>query len=231
MMLMELMNSSPESREAIMTIDYEFVPQPEAKEAKFERVDTMWLDVGGCTGSEQTVKSNTTSEYEMAEPIEARRAGKVLGLGSHLHDGGINVEVKQNDKLICDSVAKYGESPAYVSSMPMPAMPGRPAGDMKMEHVSSISSCYKVGEYKKGDKFSVKAYYDLEKHQGMKEADGKLAPVMGISLVYTVPERKNRENGTMPGGAMKGAATKAVNSWASPFCVVAGVTAVVGLML
>jgi hypothetical protein len=229
MMLMEFMNTAPDARDAVMEIDYEFIPGKMAKDMKFERVDTMWLDVGGCTGSEQTVKSNGTSEYEMEKPFEIKRAGRVLGTGSHLHDGGMHLEVKKDDKAICDSVAAYGGSPAFISTTPMPAMPGMPAGETKVEHVSSISACYNLGEYKKGDKFAVKAYYDMEKHPGMKEVDGKLAPVMGISLVYTVPEPRNK---TMGGGkpGLKGDGVRNVSSWMT-VGVIGFVATLVGFMI
>lgn len=51
-------------------------------------------------------------------------------------------------------------------------------------HISSISSCSNAGTISVGDTLSVTAYYDSIKHSLMTDTDGKLAPIMGITIAY-----------------------------------------------
>ncbi|KAF2664969.1 hypothetical protein BT63DRAFT_443282 [Microthyrium microscopicum] len=220
-MLMELMNEIPEMRDAVMTVDYEFIPgMPKG----FQALDTIWLDIGGCMNSDVPPTSNTTSDYTMQPAFKMPMDGMILGMGSHLHDGGTHLTVTKNDKEICNSVATYGAAPGYIDSNMMPGMnmtgmqgmegmKGMPGMDkpMAMMHVSNISSCYKPdnAEFKTGDEFQIKAFYDMTKHMGMYEADGKMSPIMGISIMYVVPQMKKMtggENGgeNGKGGGMKG---------------------------
>ena len=96
--------------------------------------------------------------------------------------------MKNNDEVVCNAVASYGQNPAYISHVPMNmSMDG-----MKMEmtmntsHISSISTCSNVGIIKAGDRWSVSAYYNTSKYAPMTDSDGSLEPIMGISLVYFV---------------------------------------------
>jgi hypothetical protein len=205
-MLMELMNELPMSRKAVMTVDYEFIPgMPE----DFEVLDTVWLDVGGCLDSEVPPTSNTTSEYMMTPAWKATKDGVVLGLGSHLHDGGTHLAITKNGQQLCDNVATYGGSKAYIGQNIMPGMnmsnttgmKGMPDMPIPMTHISNIDSCYlpKNGEFKAGDEFNIQAYYDMTKHMGMLEGDGRISPIMGISVMYVMPKMLEMASG-MSGG-------------------------------
>jgi hypothetical protein len=206
LVLMELMNELPMMRDAVMTVDYEFIPGiPEG----FEAVDTVWLDVGGCLDSEVPPTSNTTSEYTMTPAWKATNDGIVLGIGSHLHDGGTHLAISKNGQLVCDNTATYGATPGYIDPNMMPGMnmSNMPDMSMTMMHISNITACYmpENGEVKAGDEFNIKAYYDMTKHMGMLEGDGKMSPIMGISVMYIMPKKLEvaggqggGKNNTMP---------------------------------
>lgn len=182
------MNETPENVTVVMTIDYEFIsasPFPPA----FQNLTSVWLDVGSCHDSDVPVQGNSTftlstpSSWTLpATGLYKYAAGRMIFLEGHLHDGGEHIEIMRNeDELICDSVADYGGSPGFVGN----------EGDMK--HISSMTSCggdipsKKTGIAKVGESFGLRAHYDMSSHDGMREADGKLAPVMGIALMYLAP--------------------------------------------
>lgn len=62
-----------------------------------------------------------------------------------------------------------------------------------MKHISSMTSCggdipsKKADIVKAGERFGLRAHYDMSSHKGMREADGTLAPVMGIAIMYLAP--------------------------------------------
>jgi Stress up-regulated Nod 19 len=66
-----------------------------------------------------------------------------------MHDGGDDVKLFINGKIICDSVAKYGGA-------------SKTSGDW--ETIGSMSTCPRAIKVKKGDILTLKAFYDLEKH-------------------------------------------------------------------
>jgi hypothetical protein len=68
-------------------------------------------------------------------------------VGGHIHDGGLNTEIYQNGKLICDSKAKYSE-------------------DAHSRHIGSMSGCRSSAAVTKGDQFQIVVNYDFEKYPG-----------------------------------------------------------------
>lgn len=182
------MNETPRNVTVMMTIDYEFIPALPYPPA-FRNLTSVWLDVGNCQNSHVPVPGNSsftlstpsswtlpaTGHYKYAE-------GRIIFSKGHLHDGGERIEITRNeDELICDSVATYGGSPGFVEN----------GGDMK--HISGMTSCgggvpSKTTEIvKAGDRFGLVAHYDMSSYKGMREADGTLAPVMGIAMMYLAP--------------------------------------------
>jgi hypothetical protein len=72
----------------------------------------------------------------------------------HLHDGGVNMLVKVNDKVTCDSRAKYGGNEATAKM-----------DDGRVwETIHEMERCVDPFPIKKGDNISVEANYDYVKH-------------------------------------------------------------------
>ena len=72
-----------------------------------------------------------------------------------MHDGGVNIEINVNGRLICDSRATYGGEKGTLKTN---------GGKGAWETISSISECTEAIKVTKGDNITVQAHYDLEKH-------------------------------------------------------------------
>jgi hypothetical protein len=70
----------------------------------------------------------------------------------HLHDGGINLIVRLNGKLVCDSEAMYTGGNSTADS-----------GQPKWETISEMTKCREPVQVKKGDNFTLEAKYDFIK--------------------------------------------------------------------
>lgn len=197
------MNLAPQPREAVVVIDWEFVPISSAP-ADFKHATPLWLDIdGACSlrASQVPVPDNGATKIfslSMTPPWKATfAADTILWVMSHIHDGGENLLVTRNGVTVCDSVAGYGESEGYISTYVHEH--GTSAGastggghtskrhTTRTPHVSSLSPCSPLGKEKVqvGDEWSVRANYNLNKYTATSEGD-ELAPIMGISMVYVV---------------------------------------------
>jgi hypothetical protein len=113
-------------------------------------------------------------------------------LGGHLHDGGINAAIYQNDKLLCDSRASY----AMGNSTGM----GGGHSTTAARHLASMSGCLSSDAVKAGDKFHIIVNYDFEKYPGyfnisdqifrancilrMRDKDDKMMPIMAAATLF-----------------------------------------------
>ncbi|KAK5662012.1 hypothetical protein OQA88_10123 [Cercophora sp. LCS_1] len=198
----EIMNQASVTRDAVVTIDWEFIP---SIPSDFRQAVPVWLDVDGTCitrGSEVPVPEGSSAfTLVQKEPWTAQISGDVLLMMSHLHDGGDNVEVVRNGLVSCNAKARYGERPGYVSSGDHSNHGGgSDGGDDEGEHhgghgaglerrhedtvhISSISLCTAQGRVEVGDKWFVKANYNMTKYTPM-SAGHHLEPVMGITVLY-----------------------------------------------
>ncbi len=191
----ELMNDADQERDAVLTMDWEWIP---AKIPGFKPVTTVWLDVAGVCDSSKIPSSEVTIpdgakvfNLTMVPNWTSTLAGEIILMGSHIHDGGVDGLIYKNGHVICRSVAGYGETPQFIS--PMGDMAGME--DMDMVHISSMTTCEGSLRTEIGDVWSTIASYNLTAHPPMLESATKLAPVMGISLVYIVADTKSTAGG------------------------------------
>lgn len=200
----EIMNDKPETRDAAVVIDWEFVPNT-TPGSGFKQVHPLWLDIDGACGlrgSEVPVPDNGTAKVfslDMTPPWKATFSADIISINSHLHDGGLSLLVTKNGSTVCDSVAGYGESEGYVSTSvhehgALAVIPENgvskekraPAHTVRTPHLSSMNACVLPGtKVQPGDEWSVRANYNMTKYKGMADGNG-LAPVMGIGVVYIV---------------------------------------------
>jgi hypothetical protein len=184
MTLIELMNETPKNVSAVLTMDYEFIPANPFP-AAFQSLTSAWLDVGGCRNSDvpalrnPTFTLDTPASWVVPENLFPYGSGRVVFTEGHLHDGGTHVEILRNDNTVCNSSATYGATSGFV--------------DHDMTHISSMTSCggnepsIEDNVVREGEKFDLRAHYDMDSHKGLTEPDGTLAPVMGIAIMYMVP--------------------------------------------
>jgi len=173
----ELMNENTAAASVYIELNYNFKA---GTTAGMRNVKPVWLDANGCGVSEVPAR---TGQYQVATNTwTSTVAGPILGTGGHAHDGATNVIIRKNGQPICDSVAKYGETPGYIP--PGGGMDHGGGGmDMSMGSISSFKVCYNVGQTAVGDKFQATSYYDDSQHPQMVH-NGKLHSVMSIALVY-----------------------------------------------
>lgn len=175
-MMAELMNMGHHKQEVTLTMTFEFIPiLPEG----FEKSRPYWLDIGGCGSSDFPAKVDSVFQYSSV-PFIGGITGRITNVMSHLHDGGTHVEIKKNDKIICDSQAYYKN---FIHSHT----------DESMEHISSLTTCKALENTKPEDEWSITAHYNTIKHLPMTTKSGDLEPVMGIAMVY-VAEPKDCPN-------------------------------------
>lgn len=106
------MNMVDYSRDAVLTVTWEFIP---SVPAGFDKVKPLWLDIAGCNRtSDEPAKANQAFQYTDSAPWTSNFTGRITAVGGHLHDGGIHLTVNKNNKVICDCVAVYGQNPAYI---------------------------------------------------------------------------------------------------------------------
>jgi hypothetical protein len=103
--IVDLMNMNEQAKEAYLTIYYDYV---EGHPADFEEVKPVWLDAMQCGTSEVSGRAANAKFDFSSSPWIANFEGEVLGTGGHLHDGGTQVEIIVDKKVICTSVPTYG---------------------------------------------------------------------------------------------------------------------------
>lgn len=97
-----------------------------------------------------------------------------------MHNGGIATEIYHNDALICDSKASYSVGTA----MSMADKRSTLKRDGSDQYLSAMSGCVMPGVVSKNDRIKMTAIYDFEKHPGMRQSDGSLAPIMALATCF-----------------------------------------------
>jgi hypothetical protein len=175
----ELMNLDPKEKYVWLTISYEYLDGP--PKANFKQGHQLFLSIGpSCSGFVNPYgASNLTAGgqpktrvfSEKSIPWKSPVNGYILGTGGHLHDGGTSLEVLRNKNVICNSLAVYQRSAGGMGGM------SSGAG----MHIAQMKQCANLGALHKGDTITLRANYNFDKHQGMKNKDGQLDEVMGMA--------------------------------------------------
>lgn len=92
----------------------------------------------------------------------------------HLHDGGLNVILKVNGKLACESKAIYGGEAGTTTAV----------DGTKWETIGRMTKCRDPIPVKRGDKLVVEANYDLAQHPARQNAHGAMSDQMGFLFMY-----------------------------------------------
>ncbi len=149
-MIWELANHHSEPQNGLqIEMTYNWVP---ASTPGMRALEPVWLDLNQCGTSEISVPAGpSTRSYSWT----VNRPGRVIGIGGHVHDGGINIATRNDTTgaMICDSVARYGGSPLYTGHH----------GD---EHLSGMSVCTgtrdrPVATIAQGQRVTITGRYDM----------------------------------------------------------------------
>jgi hypothetical protein len=182
-LVVDLMNMNMEDKTVYLTVTYEYLNGP-MREGWLD-TKPVWLDIDQC-GLSEVHPPKESGKYTLTSiPWTPTFEGIIGGVGGHVHDGGVNVQIfATEDTEVCNSVAKYSESEEFVYTAPSRVM-----NDMHIakNHISSMSSCWsgdmKVQELKKTQKWILKGHYDYDTFEGNTEA-GKQADVMVLGIMF-----------------------------------------------
>jgi hypothetical protein len=157
--MVDVVNYAKEDQQVYEYIDMEYLEgKPEGRldvvQVTFDPFICNQGKNGIYTGIEIRPKPGQTKWTVNAGGIEVQKDGYLVSMRGHLHDGGSNIVMKLNGKEICNSKALYG-GPGHTAAGP----------DGKVwETINEMTNCHYATKVNKGDKISVEAYYDLDKH-------------------------------------------------------------------
>ena len=152
-----LMNETPAGTPAkTLYIQYTLDYQPGATAENSRAVTPYFQDVTGCGNSTYDVPGDggPDSLLTTSRSWTVPQDGLVVFSGGHLHDGGVDIRLRNNSTPICIATATYHENP---------------------RHLASINSCSLHSRVRPGDTMTVAARY---------ENSQPLDDVMGIMLTY-----------------------------------------------
>jgi hypothetical protein len=139
-------NLTNNTKEVFAEVDMEYVP----RKTKFD-TSAENLSVAQCEKSGVGIRPPAgQKKFRMSsKKMIMQKDGYIYNARGHLHDGGTNLQLVLNGKVICDSHAEYG---------------GAAQTNGAWQTISSMSSCPKNVEVKKGDTLTIESFYDLERH-------------------------------------------------------------------
>ncbi|KAF2405054.1 hypothetical protein EJ06DRAFT_552503 [Trichodelitschia bisporula] len=179
--IVDLMNMNMEDKTVYLTMTYDIIEGP--LPPNWRELKTVWFDANQCGTSEVAAVKQTGSYTITARPWKANFEGEIIGVGGHLHDGGVDLQILSGEQQQCNSVAQYGERPEYLFRGKMGAM-----ANYADKHISSMSACYNealtVRQLVPGQVWTIKARYDYDKFPGNRDHAGKQESVMAIALMY-----------------------------------------------
>jgi len=180
--VIELMNMGMLDQVMYLTMTYDYIdgPLPQG----WSDIKTAWLDVKQCEKSDFFPPFE--GGYFQAEslPWKPNFEGKVMGIMTHLHDGGLKMDVvSKRDVTLCTADARYSESPEYVYRNNMGIMNG---DKVAKNHISSMAGCdFSSGPpamMTKDQAWSFRGYYDYDLREGNLE-QGKQSEIMVLGIV------------------------------------------------
>jgi len=189
MMMIDLMTEDTAPKSLSLEITYEWVPKTASG---YKAAAMYWLTIG-----EPQAKSGVYSFKSMAST--SGYSGKLLYAIGHMHDGGTDMRLYVNSKMVCKSVMHYNARPGYTPGGGAAAggMAGMSHGHSRRdghgghgapgaEHISDPGACTDFGSVSKGDRLTSEAWYDANQHPLM-EHNGKKENLMGNMRVYVGP--------------------------------------------
>jgi len=165
----DLMNWSTETRRVKIKVTFKYATGSDATSRTNLR--PWWLDVDGC--SLDSLIEVPIGFSDTTRDIRAPSAGRLIAAAGHIHDHGLNDELRNNsrsEELICNSVSRSGETEAYVS----------PEGRLS---ISSMSTCIgsPVATINSGNTLRLHVKYEVPVgHPAIDDA-------MGIMLAFVAP--------------------------------------------
>jgi hypothetical protein len=148
--MMEVINYSNVEKQVYAVIDIEYVDGPIPGGMA---VSPEILSVTQCSGTDQVIQpmhGQKIFSIKSKDMVVNLDGYAFLGRG-HLHDGGLNQTLLINGKVVCDSLAVYGEAGGVLES-----------GGKTWKTLTSMAECMnKPVKFTKGDVMNIVSNYDL----------------------------------------------------------------------
>jgi Stress up-regulated Nod 19 len=152
--MIDVVNYNDVERTVYVQGEIEYLPgkQEGYLDSRQERVDPGMC--GGQNGAAIHAPKGQTKFSVNGTNIVVARDGWIVNTRGHVHDGGVNIVLKINEKEVCDSKATYGGE-GHTAKTP----------DGKVwETIATTSTCLEPIKVAKGDKLYMEAHYDLDLH-------------------------------------------------------------------
>ncbi|KAF2171563.1 hypothetical protein M409DRAFT_18675 [Zasmidium cellare ATCC 36951] len=166
----ELMNMLYEEQTVVLSVLWEYVIAPYTD---YALATPYWLNIGGFGDSDRPAANNSRFTYS-SPTLTPDFHGRIVFIGSHLHDGGTLVEVFKNGEVLCGVKPVYGESKGESADGAL--------------HIVAMPVCLDAGRVQPGDQFNLTATFDTFEYAPMVNNDGSLEPIMGVAVAYVVKD-------------------------------------------
>ena len=174
--LFEVMNMNTTEKQVVFEMTYHWVP---ATTPGMHALKPVWIDVTDtCANSEFPAG---TGAYSRRNTWTVTVPGRIMGMASHLHDGGTHTVLRNltTGAVLCDSKAHYG-GPGYESGDGHHGVTAHLSG---VDQCAARSKAEPVAVIRRGDVLEIEAFYDAEAHPH--EAG---EPMMGVFFLFVLPE-------------------------------------------
>jgi hypothetical protein len=184
--IVDLMNMNMQDKTVYVTMYYEILDG--RLPPGWEDIKVVWFDAANCGTSEVRPAKENGAFVVRARPWKPNFEGRLLGVGGHVHDGGVDLQVMYSPKdELCNSRAAYAENKQYISFGGNNGGMGSHMTGLAMNHISSMTACYvpklPITHLKRSQEWQITARYDYNKFAGNKDK-GKQSTIMAIALMY-----------------------------------------------
>jgi len=179
MLMIDLMTEAKDTKNLTLEVTFEIIPK---SNKEYKAATMYWLTVGEPWAKEGRYKFDTIL------PTWSGIDGKLLYSIGHMHDGGTDMQLFVNEKMVCKSIMHYNSREGYTAtangknSTSMAGMQHGHSSDSGL-HIADPGACTAFGTVKKGDKLRAEAWYDSNKYP-LKKHNGANENLMGNMRVY-----------------------------------------------
>jgi hypothetical protein len=215
MVSLDAMSEKPEPETINLSITYEYVLKDSEMGRQYKPVTMKWVQMmfqppqpgqtvykslWSLTSDVSGKLLYTMGEYSLFrcssnDDITIQSTDMYAIKIGHMHDGGTNLRLYINDKVVCDSIMFYdGGAKGLIKAKDWVSTKGvaAQAGHGKNEtfggaHIAAPGVCTNFGTVKKGDVMRIEAFYDFDKFDMMMH-EGKVENLMGNCRVWIGPD-------------------------------------------
>jgi hypothetical protein len=170
-MVVEVMNYANVRKEVYVVADIDVI---DGENPDWLDIHTFVLSLEGCKtdpGFSLTSRIFNAS----SRPIPIPMTGIIINGVGHLHDGGAKVDIFINNKLICNSIAKYGAEEQYIA-------PGQSKQE-PWQTIAGMNECEMHSPISAGDLAHINVEYNLDQHPMRMNSMHKAEKVMGVGAI------------------------------------------------